>query len=213
MQYDAVNVGEFDLSLGIDALLRLQERASFPLVSSNLLDNNTYQLLFKPYVVRRIKACRIGIFGLLSSRPIQNNAGVFVQDPFVTARHMVEELKSKAEFIVCLSNLGLMEDKRLCETVPGIHVIIESGTGALLSQPMVENKTLLLQAYQKGEYLGILEVQAMPPVNEGLEPKQYRHTVVALDQKYPEDPEISTMVAAFKSSHKPSPGLPFPPLR
>ncbi|MFH0812044.1 MAG: hypothetical protein V2A69_04290 [Pseudomonadota bacterium] len=211
MKYDALNVGEFDLSLGVDFLLHLRDQAKFTFISSNLFDKEKNQLLFNPYLIKTYKKWKVGIFGVLSPQTAQNKSEISIQDPFVTAKAMVDKLKTQTDLIICLSNLGLSEDKKLCEMVPGIHIIIGSGSGTLLSEPLGEKSTIILQAYQKGEYIGILEVKGIAARVNHPHPNLYRSAMAKLDSTYPDDPEIKTMIATFKANHNsPTPLLPFP---
>ena len=69
MDYAAMNVGWSDLSLGADSLKKEMSRANFPLLSSNLMYKDSKLSFGKKYVVRRVGNVRIGIIGLLSTKP------------------------------------------------------------------------------------------------------------------------------------------------
>ncbi len=64
--YDAMGIGDDDLSLGKDFLVDLSKNASFPFISSNLMDKETGEALFKTHVIKETGGLRIGIFSLLS---------------------------------------------------------------------------------------------------------------------------------------------------
>ena len=52
--YDAVNVGDTDLVLGLQYLRTLQKHSPVPLLSTNLKDKKTGKTLFKPYLVKEV---------------------------------------------------------------------------------------------------------------------------------------------------------------
>ena len=62
--YDALGIGDDDLSLGKDFLVDLSKNAGFPFISSNLMDQETGQALFQTHVIKEKGGLRIGIFSL-----------------------------------------------------------------------------------------------------------------------------------------------------
>ena len=52
MGYDAIGIGDDDLSLGKEFLLEISKKANFPFLSSNLVDEESGKLLFPPYVLK-----------------------------------------------------------------------------------------------------------------------------------------------------------------
>ena len=48
MGYDALGIGDDDLSLGKEFLLEISKKAKFPFLSSNLMDEKSKKLLFLP---------------------------------------------------------------------------------------------------------------------------------------------------------------------
>ena len=117
MGYNVVNVGEYDLTMGLEFLRDLNDQARFSFVSSNLFEKMTNRLVFKPYHIETINNRRIGIFGLLNPEAAEREHMIEVGDPFAAAAQMVRDLQEKADFIVCLSNLGINENKKLCQAV------------------------------------------------------------------------------------------------
>ncbi len=85
MGYDAVNVGEKDLIMGLTFLSDLTQKAKFPFLSANLLDKKTEKAIFKPYVIKEIAGLKIGIFGLLDDtfNPIlqEKEPGLTIRNP------------------------------------------------------------------------------------------------------------------------------------
>ncbi len=66
MGYDAMGVGDDDLALGRDFLVELSKKATFPFLSSNLLDAETKRPLFQPYLIQERNGLRVGVFSLIS---------------------------------------------------------------------------------------------------------------------------------------------------
>jgi 2',3'-cyclic-nucleotide 2'-phosphodiesterase (5'-nucleotidase family) len=164
MGYDAMGIGDDDLSLGKEFLLEISKNASFPFLSSNVFDEESGKPLFSPYILKKINGMRIGIFSLLSPDvfPGQGDPrrkGLIFKSPVETAQNMVKELQPKTDLIILLSHLGYPKDNELAQAVSGIHLIIGSHTGMNLLHPgLINNKTIILQTGPKGMNAGKLDL-------------------------------------------------------
>jgi 2',3'-cyclic-nucleotide 2'-phosphodiesterase (5'-nucleotidase family) len=164
MSYDAIGIGDDDLSLGKELLLEISKKANFPFLSSNLVDEETGKFLFQPYLIKEVNGLRIGIFSLLSPDSFLGQGdprrkGLIFKSPVETAQSMIKELQPKTGLIILLSHLGYPKDVELAQTVSGIHFIMGSHTGINFSHPpIINNKTIILQTGPKGMYAGRLDL-------------------------------------------------------
>jgi len=163
MGYDAMGVGEDDLSLGKGFLVEISKKANFPFLSSNLIDEATGNPLFQPYLLKEIDGLRIGIFSLLSpdsflgpSDPRKN--GLIIRSPIEVAQSMVKELQPKTDLVILLSHLSYPKDIELAQTLSGIHIIIGTHNGMNLFYPPIIKNTIILQTSPKGMYGGKLDL-------------------------------------------------------
>ena len=166
MGYDAMGVGDDDLTLGKEFLLEMSKKANFPFLSSNLVDEESGNLLFQPYILKEINGLRIGIFSLLSPDVFAGQGdprrkGLGFRPPVEVAQNMVKELQPKTDLIILLSHLGYPKDMELAQKVPGIHLIVGSHTGIHLAYPPPIKNTIILQTAPKGMYAGKLDLR--PP--------------------------------------------------
>jgi len=157
MGYDAMGIGDDDLSLGKDFLLKASKKAKFPILSSNVFDEASGRPLIQSSVIKEMAGLRIGIFSLLSQEVFHGSfdprrEGLVIQPPVETAQNMVKELGSKVDLIVLLSHLGYPKDVELAQTVSGIDIIAGGHTGINLTNPPVFNNTLIVQNASKGMY-------------------------------------------------------------
>jgi 2',3'-cyclic-nucleotide 2'-phosphodiesterase (5'-nucleotidase family) len=137
--YDAIGIGDDDLTLGKEFLLEISKKANFPFLSSNLLNEASGKVLFQSSLIKEINGLRIGIFSLLSpdfftgpSDP--RKKGLTIRQPIEVAQAMVKELKPKADLIILLSHLGYVKDIEMAQTVRGINIIeVCSGQGSTSS--------------------------------------------------------------------------------
>jgi 2',3'-cyclic-nucleotide 2'-phosphodiesterase (5'-nucleotidase family) len=163
MGYDALGVGDDDLTLGKEFLLEISKKANFPFLSSNIFDETSEKLLFQPYLVKQINGLRIGVFSLLSpdlflgpSDP--RRKGIVIHSPVEVAQNMIKELQPKTDLIILLSHLSYPKDMELAQTITGIHLIVGSHTGLNLVNPPVIKNTIILQTPPKGMYAAKLDL-------------------------------------------------------
>jgi 2',3'-cyclic-nucleotide 2'-phosphodiesterase (5'-nucleotidase family) len=155
--YDAIGIGDDDLTLGKEFLLEISKKANFPFLSSNLFDEASGKILFQSSLIKEINGLRIGIFSLLSpdfftgpSDP--RRRGLNIQSPIETAQAMVKELKPKTDLIILLSHLGYVKDIELAQTAQGINIIVGGHTGINLPYPPIIKNTMILQTASRGMF-------------------------------------------------------------
>ncbi len=163
MGYDAVGVGEDDLTLGKEFLMEISKRANFAILSSNLLDAETKKPIFQPYLIKERNGLRVGIFSLISPECFsgQNDPrmkGLRVQNPMEVGREMIKELQTKADLIVLLSHLGYAKDVEFAQVNPGVRLIFGGHTGTHLLYAPVINNTAIFQTASRGMYAAKLSL-------------------------------------------------------
>jgi len=163
MGYDAIAIGDDDLSLGKKFLLELARKAKLPFLSSNLFDEESNKLLFQPYVIKEMDGLRIGIFSLLSpdvflglSDP--RKKGLIIRDPFETAQQIIGELGPQTDLIILLSHLGYPKDVEFTQKISRVHIIVGGHSGVHFSDPPVSKDTIILQTSSKGMYAARLNL-------------------------------------------------------
>jgi 2',3'-cyclic-nucleotide 2'-phosphodiesterase (5'-nucleotidase family) len=155
--YDAMGIGEDDLTLGKEFLLEISKKANFPFLSSNLFDETSGKVLFQSFLIKEINGLRIGIFSLLSpdfftgpSDP--RKRGLTLKSPVDTAQAMVKELKPRTDLIILLSHLGYAKDIEVAQTLQGINLIVGGHNGINLIYPPVNKNTIILQNASRGVF-------------------------------------------------------------
>ncbi len=163
MGYDAMGIGDDDLTLGKEFLLEISKKANFPFLCSNLLDEASGKTLFQTSLVKEINGLRVGLFSLLSpdffSSPSDpRKKGLNFRSPIETAQAMVRELKPKTDLIILLSHLGYAKDIEIAQRVQGINVISGGHTGINLPYPPVIKNIIILQTASRGMFGGRLDL-------------------------------------------------------
>lgn len=163
MGYDAIGIGDDDLTLGREFLLEISRKANFPFICSNLVDEGSGKNLFQTFLIKEVNGLRIGLFSLLSPDWFTNPSdprkkGLSFHPPVETAQAMVRELRPKTDLIILLSHLGYAKDMELAQKVQGIHVISGGHTGINLSYPPVIQNAIILQTASRGMFGGKLNL-------------------------------------------------------
>ncbi len=205
MGYDAVNVGLLDLAEGVSFLAEADGAKSLPLVSANLVQKDSKEPLFDPYLIKTVNGIKFGIFGLLEDEfsYIQKmEDGLVIEDPIEAARQTVQLLRGTCDFIVALVDLRQEVTVRLAYKVPGIDIIIGGSDSKPIRNPSEYNGALPLHAGSQGKYIGQLElIQQDPafPNRRTLGSYSYIHTLTALDKNIKSYPKIQAMVDRYKA--------------
>jgi hypothetical protein len=136
MKYDAANVGEQDLLLGLDYLKYVADFTSFPLISANIVDS-TGAPIFKSYITQKIKASNAimtaGIIGIISpdfkEQVEENNPEITVEDYRPVLDRLVKKLRPKVDLLVLLAHTNNGEAGAIGRQYPGFDLIIASHNG------------------------------------------------------------------------------------
>ena len=161
MGYEAVNVGEKDLMMGLKFLSDLSQKAKFPFISSNLVDKKTLKEVFKPFVVKEVAGLKIGIIGLLDDQfnpTIQErDPGLTVLEPVSTSKLLTKSLREYCDLIIVLSQLGESKDKKLARENREIDLILGGGGEARRAVIEKVNEVPIYRMEPRGGYLGRMD--------------------------------------------------------
>ncbi len=183
--YDAVGLGNHEFDLMPDGLARIlaaaYDRGGLPLVlfssavfDAKRADDDSLQAAFDRGLVKRYTTIdagglKVGLFAVIGddAAEVAPFASPVTFRPAVdVAKEMVGLLRDqeKVDLVVCLSHAGLWddaeksEDELLAKAVPGIDVIISGHTHTRITKPRVVAGTIIVQAWEQGKELGVLDV-------------------------------------------------------
>jgi hypothetical protein len=170
------------------------------LVSANVHPADDTRLAPTPYVVREItlkrgaidKKLRIGIVGFTMPRPMSgdNVAGYRIENPFEAAKRVIPELKKKADVIVALAYMPLVEAQKLATENADIDTIIGAHKSTTMDEPQHFGRATISYAYDQTKYLG--EMRYYVKGDGSVENQVNRY--VGLDDYIPDDREAQTIV-------------------
>ena len=130
MNYDAVNVSTSDLIAGLETLRWGADSLKLPLISANLVIEETGETIFPGWIIKEKNGKRIGIIGAAEVRPmdlerarVENLAYL---DPELTIEKAVAEIRPKCDFIFVLCDFPARLARQLGVKISDIDVIISS---------------------------------------------------------------------------------------
>jgi 5'-nucleotidase len=222
MGYDAVTLGNHEFDLKPEGLARIlagaHDSGQIPAIvlSNAVFDKNSnkddaLQKMFNrqivtPYHVMKKDSLRIGLFGLMGKDAAEVApfaSPVTFDDPIATAKKMVKILREteKVDMVICLSHSGLWENKKksedeiLAREVNGIDIIISGHTHTKLDRALLVNDTIIVQAWEYGKQLGVLDVVFE---NGRVSLKNYR--LAEINDTIGSDPVITSQIEAFEAA-------------
>jgi hypothetical protein len=198
MGYHAVNIGQRELSLGLDGLRRI-ERDYGRLISANVLDPNGAPVV-EPYVVVDLSnGYRCGIIGVVDDRvePDQVGAGLRLIAPTEAVAKYLPELKQKADFVVLLAFTDEPQMQALAAQFFEIDVIVGGKVRQATTDPVLENRSAIVFNTDKGKSVGRLDIRYQ---KNG--PWQYAGTMMVLEESMEKDAQITALVEEYKEQLK-----------
>jgi len=159
MRFDVMVLGNHEFDFGQEILKKRISEARFPVLGANV-EGLDY---LKPYIIRELNGIRLALIGIvtedvpLSTHP-RNVAGLRFISHTETAEKYIKELKGKADVVVVLSHIGFPADRDLAEKVKGIDVIVGGHSHTKITKPVSIGSTLIVQAWEHGKVLGVLDL-------------------------------------------------------
>lgn len=184
MGYDAVNLGNHELEYGWHSLHRIQQRARFPVLSSNVFYEDTDIEFSQAYAILETNEFRIGVVGALGVDAFINainpahREGLEVRTVGPIVQSYVDEVRDEVDLVVVLTHQnktapmqtdkeadpevqrGFDEDYALAGELRGVDVILGGHSDHGLWKPArhPDTGTLIGQTFGQGKYLGLMRL-------------------------------------------------------
>jgi 5'-nucleotidase len=201
MGYDVQTMGNaISLPYGPQAMKAVAERAKFPILAANCRNgaeplpaglHEYVEISLSPQVT-------MGVLGLTAPwGNLYELFGLHMPDFIQVAQRIVEQFKQEGvRPIVVLSHLGLEDDRRLAQAVPGIDLIIGAHSHHLLPEGEESGGVLIAMAGDYARALGQVELSIDSQTGEVLQ-RTAKTILVSNDQR--SDPLV---VAAIKTAEQ-----------
>ncbi|HNW36080.1 MAG TPA: bifunctional UDP-sugar hydrolase/5'-nucleotidase, partial [Candidatus Ozemobacteraceae bacterium] len=198
-------IGNHDFDYGVAGLASAAAMARFPLLACNVFSSRTGRLLpyLRPYARVRYKGVEIAFIGILAPETArislaENVAGVEFRDPVPILEKLIPELRGRgADYIVLMSHVGLENDKKLADAVPGIDLILGSHSHTPMTEPARSERRgvpIIHDAFDN-RIVGRVNMT----VAQGREPLITYTPISLYISSYTEDPLIRDLVASYQS--------------
>lgn len=213
--YDAINIGDTDLVLGVHYLTALSKKSKIPFLSANLREKKTGQPVFEPYRIKQVNGLKIGIIGLLTPHlpPYLHKemTGYIVEDPIKIALKMTNGPMSHCDHIIALAHLNMMEVEELAQKVPRIPIII-GGNDRSFIFPKQIHSSLWAQTDAFGLHIGRMNLGLKKGAKEFVDtlPEKssrfsdtggvntYENHLILLHPGRESDPEIEKLISSSR---------------
>jgi hypothetical protein len=197
MQYDVLNVGAREAGFSPAQLRKLRQESPVPIISANLLDKSTGQLLFEPFILLERAGRHIAVLGVLDPSSLKGGAGEGLETAEMTtvlARY-IPELRKKADLLIVLAFTDESTLSKLADQFFEPDIFL----GGNVSQPAQElkrvNKSLVYYVTNEARTVGRLRLRLSP--NE--RPAALANEIVFLHDKIPQDRAIATLAKAARA--------------
>jgi 2',3'-cyclic-nucleotide 2'-phosphodiesterase (5'-nucleotidase family) len=119
--------------------------------------------MLRPYVIKNVSGIKVAVIGIVTEdTPVtthpKNIYGLKFNSVEDTVRKYINDLKDTVDVIVVLSHIGHNLDRLLAEKVKGIDIIIGGHSHTKIVTPVLIGKTIILQAWEHGKALGVLDL-------------------------------------------------------
>ena len=211
MGCDAINIGAYDLSLGIDYLRKKEKSAKFTFLSGNILDKHDKNI-FTPSIIKTVNGVKVGIMGLCDDKlkiaKIPGGNKFKVVNPMEKAEEISARLKKEgADYVVLLTNLNIRHCRRIAQRGMPIDLIIGSSKKSRISLPILVQETYIAHVERGGKSVGRLDVSFLGPAGAEALPAALRYKGKTVGENLfllnhffplkiamPDHPEIGPMV-------------------
>ncbi|MFC0272898.1 bifunctional 2',3'-cyclic-nucleotide 2'-phosphodiesterase/3'-nucleotidase [Metabacillus herbersteinensis] len=224
MGYDAMTLGNHEFDKGPSVLKEFIEKASFPIVSSNITfskdkdlsglvkepmtfsQDTTNQPGIYPYILKEINGEKVAIFGLTTEDTVEASSpgkDVVFNSAVESARKTVDMITKQENVnkIIALTHLGYDRDLELAEAVEGIDIIVGGHSHTTVDQLKVveadPTPTIVAQAKEYGEFLGRLDI--VFDKNGLIIPSQSTSMLLPINEDVPEDPQAKIILDDYKA--------------
>jgi len=201
MGVDAMTVGNHEFDFGLKNFMDLKQKARFPFLSSNIVKKDSRELLCAPYVSLKLTdKISVSIIGattklLLTTTKPENVQAVDILDAVQTVAKAFQEVKDRGP-VILLSHSKHKTDRAIATAVPGLAAVIGGHDQILLSPFRKVGRVPIFQAFEKGKYLGRLDLQ-IDPISKKAHLVSNRYLPVTV--KIKDDPRIAGIIAGYRA--------------
>jgi len=208
--FDAMVIGNHEFDWKQDVLSTIIHSADFPVLSANVVDTKGHYIpAVQPYIILERKGLKIAVIGITTvetattTKPV-NVKGLTFLDPENILPPLLRKVRNHgADMVVVLSHSGLDADRKLAKKVDGIDVIVGGHTHTAITDPIIVNKTIIVQAGCFGLYLGVLDLKIQRETKRIVQwTRTHELKTVFSGPDNPADPDVTGIINKYNNQIK-----------
>ena len=197
---DLAVMGNHALDYGQENFFSLIGQSPYPWLACNVTRQEpggaTEPILAPGKTLVLQNGLRVGVVGMVTGELVtatnpKNVVGIAADDPVEAAGRHLPDFDAQSDLLIVLSHCGIACDKNMADAYPNVDLIVGGHNHNLYEQPILENRTAIVQAGQYGEHLGRADIRVQGDVGVIESYRLYSITPDLL-----EDPEIAAEVEA-----------------
>jgi 2',3'-cyclic-nucleotide 2'-phosphodiesterase (5'-nucleotidase family) len=199
MGVDGMAVGNHEFDFGLENFLKIKEQAAFPFLSANIVHKESGRLLCQAALEVPLQGgVTFTIIGvttqeLLTTTQAENVATLGVLDS-VAAVSQVHARAIERGPVLLLSHSRQETDRRIARALPDLTAIVGGHDQVLLSPFGIEGRVPILQAFEKGRYLGRIDLHINPVSRRA---KLIDASYIKVTADIAPDPEVAAIVSDY----------------
>ena len=161
---DAATLGNHEFDYGWQQVQVFLKTATYPIVSSNLVDGQGKLMTSAPYVILKVNGLRVAVIGAMTGAlaDLTNPKAVGDWHPLpalATARKYAAEVRDKSDLVVLLGHITGEEERAFLADAPEIPVLVTGHLHVGLPEAVTRNGRILVRVKYYGEEIGKLTLQ------------------------------------------------------
>jgi 2',3'-cyclic-nucleotide 2'-phosphodiesterase (5'-nucleotidase family) len=196
---DAFTPGETEFVFGLPFLRGVASRAKFAIVAANIVDPVTGEGIFgAPYTIKTLKGgLRVAITGVLDDAirfPAYIDVSTFRVLPAIeTVKKLVPELRTKADFMIVLSHMGMARSLELARQVGDFDLVVVGHGKPVVKKLEKQGESIVLATGGSGQYIGRIDLSlsAAGVIEQG------QMKLLPLDESIPLNQEVKDLFVQY----------------
>ncbi|KAL1283013.1 5'-nucleotidase [Trichinella pseudospiralis] len=147
LRYDAMSLGNHEFDHGIAGLEPFVNGVNFPVLAANVkLEKSALNLHIQNWIRFKIANISVGIIGFITPETATLSSpgpDVLFEDIIPSLKIQIQRMRQEGvDFIIALGHAGIEMDRLICQTVPGVDLVVGGHSNTFLYTgpvPSVEN--------------------------------------------------------------------------
>jgi 2',3'-cyclic-nucleotide 2'-phosphodiesterase (5'-nucleotidase family) len=194
--YDAVGIGNHDLSFGADRLGRLADHYRVPVTAANVAwPESIAPAIVRPYRVFPLLGVRVAVVGSAAEAMNHRSDELLTVRPLIAAiQPVVDQARREADIVVLLTHVDDERDLEIARGLRGVDAIVGGHSHSLFRKTVVEpvSGTVIHKTGMGGKFIGQIDLTW-----DGRHVTGKQTRVIEITPDMPEDPAVRAVRNRF----------------